>query len=90
LLGDIKSRDLKKDSTFSSLSLPTLAATPCVNLDIFATPDQVLIRWAIEKGYSCLPKSQDPSRIEENFNVFDFSLSDEDIALLDSIHSNSI
>jgi diketogulonate reductase-like aldo/keto reductase len=49
------------------------------------TGAQILIRWCLEKGYAPLPKSVTPSRIHENANVFDFTLSSEDIFILDSI-----
>ncbi|EDW93318.1 aldo-keto reductase family 1 member B1 [Drosophila yakuba] len=48
---------------------------------------QVLIRYVIELGTIPLPKSSNPKRIEENFNVFDFKLSAEDHAILDSYHN---
>lgn len=49
------------------------------------TPAQVLIRWCMEKGVIPLPKSVTPSRIEENFDVFGFTLSARDVELLDGI-----
>ncbi|OOQ86743.1 oxidoreductase [Penicillium brasilianum] len=46
------------------------------------TPAQILIRWSLQKGYVPLPKSVTESRILDNSQVFDFSLSEEDMATL--------
>jgi diketogulonate reductase-like aldo/keto reductase len=49
------------------------------------TPAQVLLRWCLERDLIVLPKSTHRERIEENAQIFDFSLSDEDRAALDSL-----
>ncbi|KAF3386981.1 putative oxidoreductase [Penicillium rolfsii] len=46
------------------------------------TPAQILIRWSLQKGYVPLPKSVTESRILSNIDVFDFTLSEEDMATL--------
>lgn len=52
---------------------------------------QVMLRWHIQRGTVVIPKSTHKERMEENFNVFDFALSDEDmkkIAGLDRAESS--
>ncbi|MFM7328901.1 MAG: aldo/keto reductase [Bacteroidota bacterium] len=39
------------------------------------TPAQIILRWALQLGVSTIPKSSNPQRIRENFDVFDFSIS---------------
>jgi diketogulonate reductase-like aldo/keto reductase len=46
---------------------------------------QVVLRWHIDRGRSAIPKSIRPARIAENFEVFDFSLSPDEIALIDAL-----
>ena len=43
------------------------------------TPAQVVLRWHLQRGSIVFPKSSTPSRIEENFALFDFELEDADI-----------
>ncbi|HHY2417467.1 TPA: aldo/keto reductase [Salmonella enterica] len=43
------------------------------------TPAQIVIRWHLEQGFSVIPKSVQPERIIQNANVFDFSLTAEEV-----------
>jgi len=46
---------------------------------------QVMLRWHLQQGRSAIPKSTKPARITENFDVFDFELSAEQIAAIDAL-----
>ena len=49
------------------------------------TTGQILIRYSLQKGWVPLPKSDTPSRIEGNADVFDFSLDKDDMKALDDL-----
>jgi diketogulonate reductase-like aldo/keto reductase len=49
------------------------------------TPAQILLRWALQLGLPVIPKSTHRERIEENAQLFDFALSDEDMATLSAL-----
>ncbi|ODT79450.1 MAG: oxidoreductase [Pelagibacterium sp. SCN 64-44] len=51
------------------------------------SPAQVIIRWHLDMGFVVIPKSVTPGRIVENFEVFDFTLSDEDKAAIAGLDS---
>ncbi len=46
---------------------------------------QVVLRWDLQKGVVTIPKSSNKQRIAENAEVFDFALSEEDMARLDAL-----
>lgn len=46
---------------------------------------QVMLRWGVQHGRSVIPKSVQPARIAENFDVFDFKLSAEEMRSIDSL-----
>ena len=46
---------------------------------------QVMLRWHLQEGRSAIPKSTKANRIAENFDVFDFALSSDQIAAIDAL-----
>lgn len=52
------------------------------------TPAQIILRWNIEHGISTIPKSSNKKRLQENFDIFDFSLSKEDVHFMNSFNEN--
>jgi 2,5-diketo-D-gluconate reductase A len=49
------------------------------------TPAQVLLRWCVQRDLVVIPKSTHRERIEENAQIFDFTLSGDDMAALDAL-----
>ena len=49
------------------------------------TTRQVILRWHVEHGFVVIPKSSDPARIAENFDVFGFSLTADEVARIDAL-----
>ena len=52
------------------------------------TPAQVILRWHLQNDTVVIPKSVTPSRIEENFRLFDFELDANDMKAIDSLDRN--
>ena len=73
---------------FSPLARGTKFADPTVRAVAERhgkSPAQVLIRYALDKGWVPLPKSEKEDRVRANADVFDFELSREDLASLDKL-----
>lgn len=49
---------------------------------------QIVLRWQIQRGVAIIPKSVNPERIKENIALFDFDLSDDEMAMLDILNRN--
>lgn len=49
------------------------------------SPAQIILRWHTQRKHVVIPKSAHPERIRENINLFDFELSDEDLAHIDAM-----
>jgi len=64
---------------------PSIAAA-AARLD--RSPAQIVLRWHVQQsGVAAIPRSSKPERIAENFRVFDFSLSDEEMASISELRS---
>ncbi len=61
-----------------------------VAAELGVTPAQVLIRWSLEKGLVPLPKSVHAERQAANLDVFSFSLSETQLAVLDLLERGYI
>ena len=53
------------------------------------SPVQIVLRWDIQKGVITIPKSVTPERIRLNAEIFDFELTDEDVAKIDALDKSS-
>lgn len=54
------------------------------------TPAQLCIRWCVEKGAAVVPKSSTPGRIEENANVFNFTIDADTMRELDQLDDDFV
>lgn len=68
-----------KDGIFSD---PTIAS---IGSRYGKSNGQVILRWLLQRGIVVIPKSMHRARMEENFDVFDFHLTDEEMALMASL-----
>lgn len=72
--------------TYSGVDTPLTDATIAAIADAHGkTPAQVMLRWHMQEGRQVIPKSVRPARIAENFGVFDFELSPEEISRIDAL-----
>ncbi|MFD6059596.1 aldo/keto reductase [Rhodococcus wratislaviensis] len=53
------------------------------------TAAQVMLRWHLQQGRQVIPKSVTPSRIEENFDVFDYDLTADELASIDALDTGN-
>ena len=51
-------------------------------------PAQIILRWHVQSGNIVIPGSKNPAHIKDNINIFDFSLTDEEIDLIDNLNKN--
>ncbi len=68
------------------LTDPTIAAIAAAH---GKTAAQVILRWHLQVGTVVIPKSVTPSRIAENFDVFGFTLTDDEIAAIEALDAHA-
>src|SRR5690606_36694276 len=76
----------------SPLEQGTLLGDPVMTRiagELQRTPAQVIIRWHLQLGNIVIPKSVTPERIEQNFDVFGFDLSAEQMSAISGLDSGT-
>lgn len=84
-------RDIVTQS-YSPLGVGSLLDDPAVTALASAhgrTPAQILIRWNLQCGNAVISRSGNPERVAANLDVFEFELSEADMATLDSLHDGT-
>lgn len=49
---------------------------------------QIILRWNVQKGVSAIPKSANPKRLQENFDIFDFEIIEADMHKMDALNED--
>jgi diketogulonate reductase-like aldo/keto reductase len=71
-----------RDSQKRSFDEPVILA---IGAELGKSAAQVMLRWHIQKGIQVIPKSTNPARIAENFDVFDFELTADQLGAIDAL-----
>jgi len=77
--GSAKTEEMKADGEQADSPFKAMANKYGV------TEAQVLLRWAVQKGYPVLPKSTNPERVRANADIFSFSIDDSDMAAIEKM-----
>ena len=52
------------------------------------SPAQIALRWGLQRGTAVIPKTTQPQRLTENYDVFDFQLTDEEMRAITALNRN--
>ncbi len=52
------------------------------------TPAQVVLRWGVQRGTSIIPKSTKLARLQENFDLLEFTLTEDEMAKISALNKN--
>ena len=97
LIAYCKSHDLRVEAYCPLGNRPNVPDTPLDDPVIHElgkkynkTPGQIVLRWGIQHSGVILPRTNNPARLRENFNIFDFELSQEDMAKIKELGKKNI
>ncbi|XP_045711503.1 aldo-keto reductase family 1 member D1 isoform X1 [Phyllostomus hastatus] len=80
-----------RDPTWVNLSSPPLLTDPLLKVlgeKYNKTAAQVALRFNVQRGVVVIPKSFNPERIKDNFQIFDFSLTEEEMKSIETLNKN--
>uniref|UniRef100_A0A6J0U683 Aldo-keto reductase family 1 member D1 isoform X3 n=1 Tax=Pogona vitticeps TaxID=103695 RepID=A0A6J0U683_9SAUR len=80
-----------RDESWVNVSSPPLLDDPVLNSigeKYNKTAAQVALRFSIQRGVVVIPKSFNPERIRENFQIFDFALTDKEMKSIEALNKN--
>ncbi|XP_067856085.1 aldo-keto reductase family 1 member D1-like isoform X2 [Heptranchias perlo] len=80
-----------RDSTWVNTKIPALLDDPVLNAvaaKYKKTSAQVALRYQVQRNIVVIPKSFTPERIKQNFEIFDFSLTDEEMKMISALNRN--
>ncbi|NWU94120.1 AK1D1 dehydrogenase, partial [Upupa epops] len=80
-----------RDESWVNVSSPPLLKDPVLNAigkKYNKTAAQVALRFGIQRGVVVIPKSFNPQRIRENFQIFDFSLTEKEMKEIEALNKN--
>ena len=78
------SLDMATEADTVLTAAPVVAAAKRVQ----RTPAQVVLRWGVQRGTAIIPKTTRPERLRENLALFDFELSDEEMAAISKLNQD--
>ena len=74
----------------SSTALRERPVSPASPSACDKTPTQVILRWHVQMGLVAIPKSTNPAHLAENIGIFDFELTDEDMATIAELDGGDV
>jgi D-xylose reductase len=85
-LGALSYLELDMAASFESVLTQEVVIAAAQRAD--KTPAQVVLRWGVQRGCTIIAKSSKIERLKENINIFDFVLSEQEMANISALNQN--